>query len=345
MFKFKKSFFIYFILFAMILIALNSPKILSCVRDSLALCFATVIPSLFPFMVLSSLFVNLADGNSFRITGAIAKRLLGIRPAATTAFICGLICGYPIGAKCACELYRTKKISASEAESLIAYSNNSGPLFVIGAAGVGIFGSLKAGVLLYIIQIFSALTSAMLLKRHTCYPVMRATAQKSNAKDFTDCVCMAVMNVLNVCGFIVFFAVINVLLEPVLSIMPDFVSCICSCILEITNGISKIGVQSYPIHIKLAMASFALGWSGFSVHMQVKSLIKDTGLSMKKYYITRLFIGALSAMITYFVACEFDTIAMFVCTKRAVFGIVIFLLCALVGFLAQKKEGESSLSF
>ena len=51
-------------------------------------------------------------------------------------------------------LDEAKKISASEAQSLIAYSNNSGPLFVIGAVGVGIFGSLKTGLILYAVQIF-----------------------------------------------------------------------------------------------------------------------------------------------------------------------------------------------
>jgi hypothetical protein len=73
------------------------------------------------------------------------------------AFICGIISGYPIGAKSVCDIYARGKISKSEAESLLAYCNNSGPLFVIGAVGVGIYGSLTVGVALYMVHIFCAI--------------------------------------------------------------------------------------------------------------------------------------------------------------------------------------------
>jgi len=167
-FKFKNSFVIYTILLAMSLMIFKSSEVLTSVRKSLIICFSSVIPSLFPFMVLSSAFVGNVSASSFKFVRKISRRLFGISAFATAAFICGMICGYPIGAKCTRELYDQKKITASEAESLIAYSNNSGPLFVIGAIGIGMFNSVKGGILLYIIQLISALTAAMLLKCHTC---------------------------------------------------------------------------------------------------------------------------------------------------------------------------------
>lgn len=337
--KLKKNLFVYFILVSMIIIAVRSEKILSCARESLSLCFSTVIPSLFPFMVLSSLFVNSYTNDSFKFASAVTKRLLGIQKAANAAFMCGLICGYPIGAKCTCELYKAKKISASEAESLIAYSNNSGPLFVIGAVGAGIFGSVKTGILLYGVQLFSALCAAKILKSHTTYSLSPYHESSKTKISFTQSVCTSVINIINVCGFIVFFSVINELIHPFLTLLPPSMQAIIFCILEITNSIVNISSLEYSYAVKLAFVSFALGWSGLSVHMQVKSLIEDTGLSMKKYYITRFMMGVASSVVTYTALTRFDTISLFVCTNKLAIGLVTFVLF----FLHTTKKREKKL--
>ena len=341
MFKLKKNLFIYLILTSMILIAANSAQILICVKKSLGVCFSSVIPSLFPFMVLSSMFVESCDEDSFKILGKVTGRILGIRKSANAAFICGLICGYPIGAKCTAELYRAKKVSASEAQSLIAYSNNSGPLFVIGAVGVGIFGSLKTGLILYAVQIFSALCAARILKAYTIYSVLSSKKINEKKNGFTGSVCNAAVNVINICGFIVFFSVINELIKPVISHFPPFVRSVAFCFIEITNAVVELKAESFPYAVKLAMVSFALGWSGISVHMQVKSLIKDTGLSMKKYYITRLFIGIMSSLITYITLTRFDKITLYLCKEKWIVAFAVFVLCIFL-FWHTKKEGENS---
>ncbi len=322
----------------MILIAVNSAQILGCVKKSLGVCFSSVIPSLFPFMVLSSLFVESCDEDSFKIIGKVTGRVLGIRKSANAAFICGLICGYPIGAKCTAELYRAKKISASEAESLIAYSNNSGPLFVIGAVGVGIYGSLKTGLILYAVQIFSALCAARILKYYTVYPVVSSQRICAKKNGFTGSVCTAAVNVINICGFIVFFSVINELIKPATSHFPPFVRSSVLSFIEITNAVVELKGESFPYAVKLAMVSFALGWSGISVHMQVKSLIKDTGLSMKKYYITRLFIGIMSSVITYITLTKFDKIALYVCKEKWIVAFVVFITCIFLFQIRKKRE-------
>ncbi len=339
MFKIKKSFFTYLVLALMVLIAVRSEHILSCVKESMLLCFSTVIPSLFPFMVLSSLFVSYADGSSFRLIGILTKSLFGISPVANTAFICGMLCGYPVGAKCTLELYKAKKISASEAESLLAYSNNSGPLFVIGAVGVGLFGSLKIGIVLYVIEFISALTAAFVLKRYTSYTVSKGLSRSNCRIGLTESICTGVTNVMSVCGFIIFFAVINTLIEPLISFLPDYISCILSAIVEVTNAIFKI--QGSGLKNALTLTAFALGWSGFSVHMQVKSLVGDSGLSMKKYYITRLFIGFFSALITYLITSHFDFMSLFVLRQKFSVVCIIFVICIFAGFLMQKKREKT----
>ena len=340
--KLKKNLFVYFLLVSMIVIAVRSKEILSCARESLVLCFTTVIPSLFPFMVLSSLFVSSYTNDSFKFASFMSNRLFGIRKAANAAFMCGLICGYPIGAKCTCELYKAKKISASEAESLIAYSNNSGPLFVIGAVGTGIFGSVKTGIFLYCVQLMSALCAAKILKSHTTYSLTPHHENSNTKISFTASVCTSVINIINVCGFIVFFSVINELIRPYITLLPSYIQAFAFCVLEITNSIVNITGLEYSYAIKLTFVSFALGWSGFSVHMQVKSLLTGTCLSMKKYYITRLLMGTFSALVTYTVLTRFDSISLLVCTNKIAVAVISFILSFL--YIAKKREKAPSLS-
>jgi len=334
----KKSIVKYLIPVAMLILICKSSQVMEAVSASLKLCFSTVIPSLFPFMVLSSAFVGNFSGDSFGIIGSFTGHMLGISGCAAPVFICSLVCGYPIGAKCTLELYKAKKISASEAESLIAYLNNAGPLFVIGAVGIGMFGSLKAGIILYAVQTISALSAGMLLKRNTERKIIPSISQKKYSKDFTTCVCESVVNILNVCGFIVFFAVINALVMPVLARAPSVVRCLVASFLEITNGMSCIKSDFTAISQRLIIASAALGWSGLSVHMQVKSILQDTNLSMKKYYATRIYMCIFSAILTYILVSFSDDMFLALCGNEVYLFIALTAIFMLFAIGINKKE-------
>lgn len=347
-FKFNNSLKTFGIFAVMLALVFNSSRVIEAAKEALILCFSSIIPSLFPFMVLSSLLVGSVSDKSFKSIAKIINKLFGISSYSVAAFICGIVCGYPIGAKCTAELYRDGKISASEAESLLAYSNNSGPLFVIGAAGCGILGSFKAGVLLYTVHVLCAVSAAFLLKPYT-YSKVSAIHTLHRKKSFTDAVCESTVNVLNVCGFIVFFAVINALLLPCLRFVPIWCRCIITGIVEITNCINYTASQIHPLDQRLAITAAALGWSGISVHMQVKSVIKDTKLSMKKYYITRAYIAFASAALVYFAAGHIDD-AVYLLPIEGTKKFFAFLSMALGVYaciltFAHKKRGKRIPSF
>ena len=68
-------------------------------------------------------------------------------------FIMGLISGYPIGAKIACEFRKQNICSKIECERLLSFTNNSGPLFIVGTVGISMFGNTSIGLLLLITNI------------------------------------------------------------------------------------------------------------------------------------------------------------------------------------------------
>ena len=123
-------------------------------KSALVLCAQTVIPSLFPFFVISSFMVNTGFVScAGKIAAPISRRLFKVSGSGAVVFVMGILCGYPTGAKMVSELYENKEISRNEAMRLLPFCNNSGPLFVIGAVGAGMLGSTRLGVTLYAVHV------------------------------------------------------------------------------------------------------------------------------------------------------------------------------------------------
>ena len=76
----------------------------------------------------------------------------------------GLISGYPVGAKVAANLRDKDICSKEECERLLSFTNNSGPLFIIGTVGITMFGSTEIGILLFITHLLASLTVGILFR-------------------------------------------------------------------------------------------------------------------------------------------------------------------------------------
>lgn len=289
----------------MLLMILNTERIIVSVKNSLILCSSSLIPSVFPFLVVSSIFVNYSEKRFFNPFSIILKFLFGTSSVSCAALLPGMICGYPIGASCTCELYKNHLISKSESESLIAFSNNSGPLFIVGTIGIGLLNSAKKGIMLYAIHILSAIICGILLKPFTkpCKNTMQIMT-KSASKKITDCIGDATVAILKICGFVVVFAVIIELISPITSLMPKYLGCLVSSFLELTNASFEITEHIENERMCLVLLSGTLGWSGLSVHMQVKSILGNLDLSLKKYYLSKLFSSIISMVMSYFIFYE-----------------------------------------
>ena len=102
------------------------------VGEALSLCARSVVPSLFPFMVVSSLLLSLGFGElAAPWLAGLMEPLFRVPGAGSAALLLGLVGGYPIGAKTAADLYRGGLASREEAERLLAFCNNSNPVFLI----------------------------------------------------------------------------------------------------------------------------------------------------------------------------------------------------------------------
>ena len=142
-----------------------SEVLLESMKRGMKLCISSVIPSLFPFAVLSELTVRsgAADGIA-RLFGGAFERLFGVRREGAIALILGIICGFPIGTRSALSLYERGSLSRDELERLLCFCNGPSPAFLIGGIGTSLFGSRELGILLFAAELISCFAVGILLR-------------------------------------------------------------------------------------------------------------------------------------------------------------------------------------
>lgn len=153
---------ILFSLFLIFLIVFSKSNIFA-VQNGLTLWVQNVIPSLFPFFIATEL-LNYTNLPYFlgRLTNKFMKPLFNIPGEGSYAFIMGILSGYPVGAKIVNKFYEEKICTKQEAERMLAFTNNSGPLFIIGTIGISLFGNSSIGIILFITHILACFTVGFL---------------------------------------------------------------------------------------------------------------------------------------------------------------------------------------
>lgn len=288
-------------------------------RDGLALCYNVIIPSLFPFFVLSALIVELGlAGYLGRALEGVMRPLFRVSGSCASAFALGFIGGYPVGATTAISLYQKGMCSKTEAERLLAFCNNSGPAFILGVVGAGVFGSGRVGLLLYLAHAAASVCIGVLFRFYKAGEDRGRkgrTAPQFHAQRFTAAFTGSIKNsflsTLNICAFVVFFTVVIQLLSlsGILSAAAKALALLLSPaglsaewaekllvgLIELSSGVWALS-ETGALAGRLSMAAFMLGWAGVSVHCQVLSFIGGSGLSVRTYIVGKLLHGGLSAL-------------------------------------------------
>lgn len=300
-------------LFACLLLIFSSTAI-NAATDAMKLCARSLVPSLFPFFVCSNLLVNLGGAYFLsKLFSPLMIPLFGLNGSCSLALIMGYISGYPVGAKTAADLYLNGSCLKYEAEKMLAYCNNCGPMFIIGALGSGMLGDSSVGLMLYISHIISSVIVAFIFRgKSPCrYKVISAPSERQNisfGELFSQAISSSVSLTLTVCGFVILFGIAVSFAESlgVISALSSLGIDYSVCksmfygLFECSGGCREIvsAIKS-PIACYMLLSS-VLAWSGISVHLQVLGIIKKAKLSPKLYFKGKALMAIISPVITMF---------------------------------------------
>lgn len=285
----KNRFAVFAALCGLFVLLWAAPQAIASCRSGLTLCVDLILPSLFPFFILSGLLNRLGlPAELGKLLAPAASLLFGVSGTGASCFLFGLTGGYPLGAACIGDLLRKRCISEEEAGRLLAFCNNSGPAFLVGAIGSGVFGSSVIGLKLYGIHALAAVLTGILLRGKAAAAMpLRGEAPLSFSCALTESVRQAVSSLLNVCGFVVCFAVFTGLLEAngfyqalisplsrLFRLEPAALRALLSGFFELGSGIGALrGLPATPRN--LALAAALVGWGGISVHFQSFAVLSD----------------------------------------------------------------------
>lgn len=295
------------VLFVSVLFLLVPETVTASVSGSLSLCASRIIPAVFPFSVISSFFISTGGADVIdRFLGRLHRRLFGL-PSGASAFICGLLFGFPLGALTASALYRRGALKRDECEILLCYACCASPTFPVFAVGKEMFGSFQLGATIWAAQGLSAVIIGVTLNA-----LFKKKTIEKNVSTFkyervrlgsalTSAVTEASRVMLNVCGSVTFFSLLRAVTIHFFSYVCDniYLKLAIASVFEFASGCAAAGNALadglVSRDIAAFFAGFAIGFSGLSVLCQTASLFPDESLSLRPFILSRLATGIMTA--------------------------------------------------
>lgn len=261
--------------FGMLILIIDSRTAIRGAQNGIELCIYSVIPSLFPFIVLTGILCPVIGGGNSRFLHPLG-RLLGIPNGSEGLFLTGILGGYPTGALAIYQAWRTGKLRKEDARRMLAFCSNAGPAFLFGILGSQ-FPQLRMLWLLWGIHILSALLVGMILPGRNNDEISAASLP---APTLTQAVKGGVVTMGCICGWIVLFRVILAFCDSwFLWALPNRTQTVFYGFLELANGCCALDCIA-SVGARFVLCSGMLAFGGICVLMQTASVTGKLGLGL-----------------------------------------------------------------
>lgn len=308
------------IIFSLLIIQIIiAPKLcIEGVISGAALFFYKVFPSLFSFLIVCNI-IMAYDGVYIysKVIGNLICKPLRLPISCSFVLIVSVLCGYPLGAKYACDLYENKIINLQTCERLINIASNGSPLFILGSVGISMLKDDFIGYLLLLSNILSCIVMAFIIspKQRLLKNDRIQTHHIASKNNIGDVIKSSIENSIKTClsigGFVTLFSVVNNIIKSnnLFSILLNNISYITKIpldvlqgsilgIIEMTNGCNLISETNLSMLPKIAIISFLFTFSGLSIISQVYSFTYKLDISMKTYTFRKLLQGLICSALS-----------------------------------------------
>lgn len=298
---------------ALLLYMLLFPK--KVLADSLAgldLWFHTVLPSLLPFMILSNVLIGAnVVSQLMRPFSGFFRHVLGLSPEGGYAWLLGLFCGFPMGARLTGDMYRQHRISREEAGYLLTFANQSSPMFLSTYVVLHGLGDSTLTLPVFVIFYASAFLTSLVFRirsRRFGLPPSKQKKEVPEQTSYGNLLDTSIMNgfeiITRLGGYIILFSILaGIVLQlpaPLRTAAPFL-----SGLTEITTGIHTISGTTLPLQVKFTAIVCCTAFGGFSTVAQTSCMLNGTGLSIFTYLKGKLVNAAVAGLLCLFVFVVF----------------------------------------
>lgn len=315
----------FFSVTGILILILDGKTALSGAAEGIELCLKTVIPALFPFMILSSVFLSCATAFPWKWT--VFSTVFRFPPGEGFLALPCFLGGYPVGAQSVCKAYQDGRLQKDTAQKILAFANNAGPSFVFGVVGQ-MFPKAWFPWVLWSIHIVGALAAAHCLSNTDIG--QRFDRQPEQSKG--DPMVGAVKTTGVICGWVILFRVIIAFLNRwFLWFLPESARIALIGLLELSNGCCELP-KIADIRVRFILCSEMLAAGGLCVTAQTASVTK--GLSLRYYFLGKV----IQILVSLMISCSI------------MYQTMLPILCLLPLFLlyfyrtGKKRSGNRSLS-
>lgn len=264
------------IIIILILLYLKRPLVIYSIIEGFDLWKSNIFPSIFPIMILSDFILSsnliLIISN---VTGPLFAKCFKVSKYAAYIFIMSFFSGCPTNAKYIKDLLTQGVITNEEASKILSMSLLYNPILIFTITS---YLEFKDSVLLILVNLLANIVIGLINRNYNCNLINKEIDIKGF--NLVDSIGNAINVLLLILGSLITFISINTLLP--------YHHPLITGILEITNGIEMIEHYNISYKYKLIFSSILMGFGGFSILFQIKSIFKDTLIDYSLYYKSRI---------------------------------------------------------
>lgn len=285
----KKLLVVLLFLFVTGAFVLNPTLCINASKKGIMLWFNNIFPVLFPCIIVSNILLatNIVENKK--------------KSAPVFIFLCGVLCGFPIGSKLSCDFYKKGIINQKTAQLLCNCSNHFSLAYISGFVMANCINDKLYNP--FIVYVFIYLPSVMLLVINLPKLMPNEIKTKKSASRFNlnmqiiDAgIISGFETLIKLCGYIV---LISIAVELIMIQLNDtFAKYIIVGLIENTNGISQLIYSNLSSSLKMILSVGFVSFGGISCILQTASIINDTDLSIKQYIYAKILTSIISLILT-----------------------------------------------
>ena len=284
-------------------ILINKQLVFDTISYSLNIWVNTLIPSMFPFFVISDILINYnVDDYIPKFIINIIKKSFNISKNGSSIFLLSLISGFPAGARNIKNYYNKGLINIDEANHLILFTHFSNPIFIMSTVAILFLNNIKYGYIILISHYLGNFIIGILIRNKSTIDNKNYTKEKCICQNFSKTLITSIKSsidtLLLILGTLTSFLIVSSFIIEFFN-FPLYEGTIIKGILEITMGLKELSLLNISDIYKVVISVMFISFGGLSVHLQVISQIVDTDIKYSNFFVARIYHAIISGSICY----------------------------------------------